>query len=262
MTGRIGLIGYPISHSQSPALFREFFSSRPDILERYSYELVETPDFGEAIAFFRKYLVACNVTSPFKDMAFGAADDRSYRAMRAEAANLLFRNSVAGTERTVADNTDFSAVWQILSGLPAGNGKVLVVGCGGAAKAAAAAAVECGKDVSMTNRTLSKAEAFAENLLIYDPHHAGSLKDIVPPSGVRLESYGTVIVALPDEKAYAMYPFMDRLPCSGKTVIEASYSNPQLAGIPGITYISGREWLRLQAVETYKVVIGSDAFAD
>lgn len=262
MAERIGLIGYPISHSQSPALFREFFASRPDILERYSYELVETSDFGEALAFFRQHLIACNVTSPFKDMAFGAADDRSYRAMRAEAANLLFRHSAPGEERTVADNTDFSAVVQIISSLSSNGENVLVVGCGGAAKAAAAAALECGMEVSMTNRTVAKAETFAENLLRYDPHHAGSLKDIVPPSEIQLESYGTVIVALPDGKAYGMYPFMDLLPYSGKTVIEASYSNPQLAGIPGITYIPGVEWLRLQAMETYRIVIGSDVFSD
>ena len=66
---RIGLIGYPIGHSQSPALFREYFADRPDILQHWSYDLIERDSFPDAYAAFLRDYVAVNVTTPFKEEA-------------------------------------------------------------------------------------------------------------------------------------------------------------------------------------------------
>ena len=73
---RIGLIGYPIGHSQSPALFREYFADRQDILQHWSYDLIERESFPDAYAAFLRDYVAVNVTTPFKEEAFRAADVR------------------------------------------------------------------------------------------------------------------------------------------------------------------------------------------
>ena len=43
---------------------------------------------------------------------------------------------------------------------------------------------------------------------------------------------------------------------SGKTVIEANYKDPFLNTVPCRRYISGLTWLRLQAVATYRIVLG------
>lgn len=43
---------------------------------------------------------------------------------------------------------------------------------------------------------------------------------------------------------------------SDKTVIEANYKDPVLAAIPCRRYISGLTWLRLQAIATYRIVLG------
>ena len=94
---RLGLIGYPIGHSLSPTLFREYFASRPDILEQWE-------------AFMQDY-TAVNVTAPFKENAFRTADSHDYSALRCQASNLLVKTPSEGVK---AYNTDFEAVLDIL----------------------------------------------------------------------------------------------------------------------------------------------------
>ena len=158
---RLGLIGCPIGHSLSPALFREHFASRPDILEHWSYDLIERSTFDEAWKAFLQDYEAVNVTAPFKENAFRAADSHDYSSLRCRASNLLVKTQNEGVK---AYNTDFEAVVKILrqelqrtatantaaeAVEKAGRHKVLVIGCGGAGKAATAAALEAGMQVSL-----------------------------------------------------------------------------------------------------------------
>ena len=162
---RLGLIGCPIGHSLSPALFREHFASRPDILEHWRYDLIERSTFDEAWKAFLQNYAAVNVTAPFKENAFRAADSHDYSALRCRASNLLVKTQNEGVK---AYNTDFEAVMEILRQElqrtttantaeealeKVGRNKVLVIGCGGAGKAATAAALEAGMQVSLCNRT-------------------------------------------------------------------------------------------------------------
>ena len=94
---RIGLIGNPIGHSQSPALFREYFADRPDILHHWSYDLIERDSFPDAYAAFLMDYVAVNVTTPFKEEAFRAADTWDYSALRCQASNLMVKTSIRDT---------------------------------------------------------------------------------------------------------------------------------------------------------------------
>ena len=59
---RFGLIGHPINHSQSPALFAAAYPGG-----EHSYELIEEPDFDKAYARFLEGYDAVNVTTPFKE---------------------------------------------------------------------------------------------------------------------------------------------------------------------------------------------------
>ena len=63
---KYGLIGYPIAHSLSPALFRAAYPDRPEM----TYDLIEESDFERAYARFLKDYEAVNVTTPYKDEAF------------------------------------------------------------------------------------------------------------------------------------------------------------------------------------------------
>ena len=287
---RLGLIGCPIGHSLSPALFREHFASRPDILEHWSYDLIERSTFDEAWNTFLQGYEAVNVTAPFKENAFRAADSHDYSALRSRAANLLVKTQNEGIK---AYNTDFEAVVEILrqelqrtatantaaeTVEKAGRHKVLVIGCGGAGKAATAAALEADMQVSLCNRTVSRAQEFADYLRRYDPHKCGTVSKTlnlngytsistvdtsdIPwtiPSAMKVAIYecDTIIYTLPGPSDNIRRILSDDPGLFiGKTVIEANYKSPVLSFTPCRRYISGLTWLRLQALATYRIVIG------
>ena len=273
---RLGLIGCPISHSKSPALFLEHYASRPDILEHWSYDLIERDSFDEAWAIFLQDYIAVNVTAPFKEDAFKAADTHSYSALRCLASNLLVK-SRSGVS---AYNTDFEAVLKILQQefpKPEEH-RAMVIGCGGAGKAATAAALEAGMKVYLCNRTVNRAQEFADYLHRYDPHKCGTVSKTlnlngytsistvdtsdIPwtiPSAMKVAIYesDTIIYTLPGPSDNIRRILSDDPGLFiGKTVIEANYKSPVLSFTPCRHYISGLTWLRLQALATYRIVIG------
>ena len=258
----IGLIGNPIGHSLSPALFREYFASRPDILKQWSYDLIERDSFDEAWDAFLQDYAAVNVTAPFKENAFRAADSHDYSALRCRASNLLVKTPDEGVK---AYNTDFEAVLEIIqqelqltaATEKAERRKVMVIGAGGAGKAATAAAIEAGMQVSLCNRTVSRAQEFADYLLGYDPHGRGSVTRVIGTDlySAILEA-GIIIYTLPGPSDILTH-LLSSAPdiFSGKIVLEANYKDPVLASVPCRRYISGLTWLRLQAIATYRIVI-------
>jgi len=129
---RFGLIGHPIGHSLSPALFRAAYAGRRP------YDLIETPDFGQAWDRFLSGYRAINVTAPFKADAFARADWKSPECDRIGATNLVVRTP----EGLKAYNSDYLGVRAILA--PLGRGTAAVIGYGGAGKAALAAAEDLG----------------------------------------------------------------------------------------------------------------------
>ncbi len=235
---KIGLIGHPISHSQSPALFRQIFAERPEILAHYSYDLIEEADFGKAYDRFISDYYAVNVTAPFKKAAFEAADIHSDEARLCGAANLLVKQDGA----IKAYNTDCLAVRTIIQEYDFGAGDTAIIyGCSGAGQAAAVAAHSLGMHVHIINRTQQTADTFMRTL---DNHAPTTDRKIIiytlPVSPVEAFS-GTQLTA-----------FLESL--SDTPVLEANYRNPHLDKL-ATTYISGLLWLYLQAIETYKIIL-------
>lgn len=213
---KYGLIGYPVSHSQSPALFREAFCGR------YEYDLIETPDFGEAWKrFIEGPYKAVNVTAPFKTMAAAAADILSPEVRTVKAANILVKTE----EGVKAYNSDYLAVKALLekavgdSPVPRGCTRVTVVGGGGAGRAAFAAAEDSG---------------FMAELLHHDGISAGVKADII-------------IYTLPEA-----VEGIDRL--DSPVLIEANYRDPVLTSHRG--YVPGTAWLKAQAEFGYAIMTG------
>ena len=97
---RFGLIGHPIAHSLSPALFKAGYDGR------YPYDLIETADFEEAYRRFLEGYDGINVTAPFKELAYGKADILSDECKVIKATNLLVRTP----EGVKAFNSDFLGV--------------------------------------------------------------------------------------------------------------------------------------------------------
>ena len=112
---RFGLIGHPIAHSLSPALFKAGYDGR------YPYELIETADFEEAYERFLEEYDGINVTAPFKELAFAKADILSPECETIGATNLLVKTP----EGVKAYNSDYLGVRMWLSDVAVGLKSVL-----------------------------------------------------------------------------------------------------------------------------------------
>ena len=131
-TRKFGIIGDPVAHSLSPALFRAAYGGR------YGYALIEGADFEASWRRFLEGYAGINVTAPFKCDAFRRADVLSPECHRTAAANLVVRRP----EGTFAFNSDYRGLKLLLQ--PLSRGSAAVIGLGGAGRAALAAAEDLG----------------------------------------------------------------------------------------------------------------------
>ena len=274
-----GLIGNPISHSKSPELFRTAYSGK------YAYDLIEGIYFEESYSKFLKSYKAINVTAPFKEKAFEKADIVSGPVTLIGAANILVKtgqgvsahnSDFTGVILTVAESL-FPGITEEFYATFGGNAHIkihqfvktclgkrygrrpqaLIVGLGGAGKAAAVAAAEMGYNVTLMNRTVSKAESFVKGLPEY-----GFRTATVDDFRQELRSADLVIYALPLALgSFAELKSDDFKP--GQIVLEANYRDPAFTGLTlarlmdgGAKYISGNVWLLNQAVSGYSIMTG------
>ena len=161
-----GVVGRPIVHSMSPILHNAWLAAAgiDGVYVPFSTQPGRFTAFAEALR--GGSVAGLNVTLPFKGEALALADEASFRARSAEAANVLvFRED--GT--IFADNTDglgmLGAFAEQAPGFDPKAGPVAILGAGGAARGAAAAFVEAGcPQVRIVNRTLLKAQEIAQPL--------------------------------------------------------------------------------------------------
>ena len=158
-----GVLGHPIGQSKSPRLFRHWFGIH-GIEGAYTPYLVAPEAFEQVIrGLMAAGLRGCNCTIPHKEAALALADEVSDTARAIGAANTLtFRAD--GTIH--ADNTDgFGFLENLRQGAPgwsATDGPALMLGAGGAARAAVFALLQAGcPELRLTNRTLATAQKLA-----------------------------------------------------------------------------------------------------
>ncbi|WP_241623128.1 shikimate dehydrogenase [Rosenbergiella australiborealis] len=161
-TNELVVMGNPISHSKSPFIHQQF-SEQTVIQHRYGRLLIELDNFENAARdFFQRGGKGANVTLPFKQEAFKLADKLTARAKCAGAVNTL---KLLETGEILGDNTDgiglVSDIHRHFS-LKA-NAKILILGAGGAARGVVQPLLGCGYQLSLSNRTESKAEAMIED---------------------------------------------------------------------------------------------------
>lgn len=232
---KLGIIGNPVTHSQSPRLFAELCPGRG------TYDLIEEPDFEKAYARFLSDYDAVNVTMPFKELAYYKCRPGSDAVRTIKAVNILKKEG----DKVMGYNSDYLGVKSILENVPARGMRLLVVGCGGAAKAAAVAAVDAGCCVAITNRSYEKCYSFVR--------HSSLDIAVVELKDVDLDKFDFVIYAIP-----APIAELDRWSFAGKTVLEANYASPCLRDKTledGGSYIEGKVWLREQAISGFKIML-------
>ena len=155
-----GVIGHPIAHSKSPALFRHWFREL-GVRGHYIPIDVVDQDLEQVLRTLPKMgFVGCNVTIPFKEHALSIADKVSDRATLVGAANTL---SFGEDGSIYADNTDGTGfIENLKQGAPdwePGAGPAAVLGAGGASRAIIIALLEEGvPEIMISNRTRIRAE--------------------------------------------------------------------------------------------------------
>jgi shikimate dehydrogenase len=158
---RLAVIGHPVGHSRSPAMHSAALAAL-GLAGEWSYEAIDlAPDELESrvSAMAGEGFAGANVTVPHKSAALALADTLSETAREIGAANTL--SFEAGEIR--ADNTDAQGLLNALPGSPA-DWRTLVLGAGGAARAAVWALVREGAEVDVWNRTPLRAEHLCREL--------------------------------------------------------------------------------------------------
>ena len=168
--GRYGLLGDPVDHSLSPALYRAAFAflQVPAV-----YEAHLVPGNDAAALGRRMFELGAsgggNVTVPHKSSAASHLQVRSSAVDRTGACNCFWLDSGG---RLAGDNTDvegFLSATADLSALLLEGSSVLLLGAGGGARAVALACSEAGVGrLVLYNRTVGRAEALVTDLGIED----------------------------------------------------------------------------------------------
>jgi shikimate dehydrogenase len=162
LTPRLGVLGWPVAHSRSPAIQNAALAAVG--LTDWRYQLLPAPPelLRELVgALPRAGFRGANVTIPHKRAALALATDPSDRARAIGAANTI----VFGTDGEMrADNTDAPA---LISSLPLAvrGATALVLGAGGSARAAVWALLDAGAaEVRVWNRTPERAHELCADL--------------------------------------------------------------------------------------------------
>lgn len=244
---KFALIGNPIAHSKSPALFKAAYGEG-----EYTYSLLEAQTCKEAMQRFKNEgITGTNVTSPFKDevMEYISFPDR-ISSLLSSANTVILKEG-----KLHSYNTDYYGVKNTLEEYLSSTGNTLaekgkplsalVVGAGGAGKAAALAVADMGMEVYFANRSSHAAKPFAEKIgAQYTP--LSEIPLLLPQTDIIIYNLGMEIEQL---KGVSL---------EGKVLFEANYAHPNMASSGASEYIDGRFWLYNQAIPAFRIFTGEE----
>lgn len=158
------IVGYPLSHSLSPAI-QNYWLKQHAIDGEYGVHPVEPEALGQLLASLDENVVGFNITIPHKQAIIPYLDEVDALARKIGAVNTVVRRD----GKWVGSNTDmygfmenlkaFLPSWQPL------DANVLMVGAGGAARACAFGLKQAGvKNLTIVNRSFERAAQLAEEL--------------------------------------------------------------------------------------------------
>jgi shikimate dehydrogenase len=265
LRGRCGVLGWPLTHTGSPAMHNAAF--RALAMEGWRYQRLPVPPalFDEtARSLGQAGFVGANVTSPHKLPALALATSATERAREIGAANTL---TFAEGDQIVADNTDAPGLIELLraaSELPA-HPRALVLGAGGSARAAIWALAQAGaSEVSVYSRTRATAETVAAELgarCVPAPQEADLLVNCTP--AYLLRSPGIERSASDDDQLNQLPLTFDQVGSYAHVVDLVYRSEPTplvaAAGRHGADTIDGHQFLLAQGALSFELWSGREA---
>jgi shikimate dehydrogenase len=256
-----GVVGHPVAHSLSPAI--QNAALRHD--GRNAVYLAFDVDPDAFVRFVDGMRAAgargLNITLPHKAAAFTIATERSADAEATQAVNVLLFDG----DRVEGHNTDVVGVRRALSelGVPEGV-PALIIGAGGAGRAAARALAASSVEILITNRTGERAERLAERVggkaVPWEEagEAAATVELIVHATSMGLSGEDPLLNAAQIGAAAeaSCKWLLDLVYTPGETQLVA------LAREAGMTAADGLSMLVHQGAEAYRLFWGADAPVD
>lgn len=252
---RLAVLGHPVSHSRSPAMQNAALGA----LELWDWEYepidVAPEDFEvKVLELGWEDFAGANVTVPHKEAALRLADEASEASQQIGAANTL----VFDGKKIEAHNTDADGLLAALPDVPRGQ-RALILGAGGAARAAIWALLWEGAEVEVWNRTAEKAAALCAEL-------GGAA--ITDPSQDAYELIvNTSAAGLKGEDPFEHLPLEPDLFAESQTVVDMVYGerpSPLLEAAEkvGATTVDGLEILVQQGARSLEIWTGCEPDLD
>ena len=232
----------PVSQSKSPVLFHAAYHGK------YSYALLPAATAEEAMRLFDEQgLSGMNITMPLKEdmLPFIATPGEDVALLQAVNTVVLRHGALWGY------NTDVQGVAGALAeaGVMLNKRRCVVLGAGGAGRAAACALAHAGATLAIANRSAGRAEATARLF------RATSL----PLTEVfrHSDTYEVLVNTLPAAANVAAHLRLK----PHQVVLDADYAHKPLQALcrnAGATYIDGVRWLLHQAIPAYRLFTGEE----
>lgn len=251
----LGVIGNPARHSLSPQLFAPLLEALEVPAHYAAFEARSLEGFLSAAQRARLPLAGLSVTAPFKQAAYACAREHSSAARRTQAVNTLLFGPAG--ECRYGDNTDVRGVRALLqscAGLQEPtHARVVVLGSGGAARAALAALEELGMERSVCARNLPAAQALAQR---FDA-------ELLPREALGTARYAALVQTTPlgSLAAPGLSAVEEHEIQPGAWILDAVY-RPQntllcdQARRRGARHRDGREWFLAQAQAQWELFSG------
>ena len=255
----VGLLGHPLGHTLSPGMQNAAFEA---IDLPGAYLTFDVPEPAMVPDFLRKAaklgVKGFNVTIPYKEIAFSAMDSVDNDARRAGAVNTI---SVEENGSLKGYNTDIFGFSESLkvAGVNPRNKRALIVGAGGASRAAIIGLWKMGAKIVIANRTPERAEELVRSMRVFiktlsldalEKEKPFSLVINATPVGMRGFENTNII---PDKLIASADAVMDMVynPLETPLVIEAKKHN--------VKAIAGLDMLLYQGAKAFEIWTGKQA---
>jgi shikimate dehydrogenase len=237
--------GSPVLHSLSPQIHRAGYKSL-GINAWFTRLAVDNAE--ELILLADKLgMDGLCITAPFKEKVAEFIDDLTFEAKVIGSVNTIEKRD----GKWVGHNTDHNGVVESLKskGIDLTDKKCLIVGTGGASRAAAYGLVEAGAKVVLTGRNRMKSVDIASQMVC----NIGDFNQIES----HIKDAEIIVNTIPGECTVYKSTWFNE----SQVILDANYKNSTLKSISlevGCEFVSGIDWLIYQAIPSFKLFTGKE----
>ena len=210
---KLGLIGYPVSHSLSPKIQNAALKAS-GLEGEYSLYPIAPDDMSALQALLERVrsgaMTGFNVTIPHKQNVIPFMDELTPTAHAIGAVNVIYLRG----DRLIGDNTDapgfLSDLKKFLTTETQRHGELnaLVLGAGGSARSVVYALCNDGWHVTLAARRIEQAQQLASSFAQYEIHNMN-------PADLRLSTFDLIVNTTP----LGMTPNIDQSPLPATVVL-------------------------------------------